>query len=258
MAEGSTSMSASHESLLQALTNRGWCFGDVDKVKALITAHSFLHGDAVTVDSVESELCNTDLRSIGGKSLPDPTLLRNSSHLLAPKVLQIASVRDVSRSSFADGSKSRRLLKMILTDGRSQITAIEYSSIDSLPDDVVPGTKVRLEKKAIVRSGIVCLSPDVVTILGGVVQSLYEEWQMNQKYSGFSRSSSRLSREGGGGGPPAFEKFHTGGSKRGYVQNGRVLVSITCFLLLYLSLPWILELGFRGCSFGHPEVTIPA
>ncbi|GAB4828342.1 hypothetical protein Ancab_035339 [Ancistrocladus abbreviatus] len=163
-----------------------------------------------------------DLRSIGGTSLPDPSILRKSAHLLPPKVLQIASVRDVSRSSFADGSRgssNRRLLKMALTDGQTEITAIEYSFISSLPDDVVPGTKIRLEKKAMIRSGIVCLSPDVITVLGGVVQSLHEEWQMNQKYAGFSRSSLRIVQEGDAGGPPPFEKLKIGGPKRGSAQD---------------------------------------
>jgi hypothetical protein len=43
--------------------------------------------------------------------------------------------------------------------------------------------------------------------MGGVVQSLYEEWQMNQKFSGLSRSSLRLSQNDDGVGPPPFEKL---------------------------------------------------
>lgn len=41
-------------------------------------------------------------------------------------------------------SNNRRLLRLKLTDGQSEITAIEYSHIASIPDDVVPGTKVFL------------------------------------------------------------------------------------------------------------------
>lgn len=58
---------------------------------------------------------------------------------------QIASVRDVTKSSvedFARNSSSRRLLKLGLTDGYTEIAAVEYSHIPSIPDDVVPGTKV--------------------------------------------------------------------------------------------------------------------
>lgn len=58
---------------------------------------------------------------------------------------QISSVRDISRSKMAESSgtsNNRRLLRLRLSDGHSEITAVEYSHIPSIPDDVVPGTKV--------------------------------------------------------------------------------------------------------------------
>ncbi|XAR53301.1 hypothetical protein NMG60_11021804 [Bertholletia excelsa] len=67
--------------------------------------------------------------------------------------------------------------------------------------------KVRLDNKATVHDGIVCLVPEKVSVLGGFVQSLYEEWQMNQKYSACSRSSLKISKESDIGGPPPFEKL---------------------------------------------------
>lgn len=76
------------EEMLETLTKRGWCFGNVEEVKAVIMINSALHDEGCTVDSVESELANMDLRSIGAKSLPDPSLLRKSSYLHGPKVLQ--------------------------------------------------------------------------------------------------------------------------------------------------------------------------
>lgn len=82
------------------------------------------------------------------------------------------------------------------------------------------GWQVRLEDKAPIHSGIVCLNPKVLTMLGGVVRSLHEEWQMNKKYSGFSRSSLRLSQESDGSGPPPFEKLQVGLPQRRLVQQG--------------------------------------
>ncbi|KAF5459094.1 hypothetical protein F2P56_023080 [Juglans regia] len=224
MEEGSTD---SESIVIETLRSRGWSLGDVELVKAIIMIHSALADDASTVvDSVESELVNTDLKSIGDKSLPDPTLLRNrkSSHILGPKVLQISSVRDITKSSIEDvsrSSSSRRLLKLGLTDGHTEITAIEFAPVPSVPDDLVPGAKVRLEDKATIRSGIVCLNPKVLSFLGGVVQPLYEAWQMNQKYSGFSRSSLRLSRESDTGGPPPFEKLQIRAPSCRFVQQGK-------------------------------------
>lgn len=191
------------EHVVETLRSRGWCFRDSEQVKAIATIHCALTDDDArkVLDSVESELANMDLTLFGGKSLPDPSILRKSSHLSGPgpKVLQatrsrnflfvlfialclvpektqenpffdyallfgvvtfdkliyvflfwlfwqIASVRDISKSSIEEFSKSsgggRRLLRLSLTDGHTEITAIEYSQIPSIPDDVVPGTKV--------------------------------------------------------------------------------------------------------------------
>lgn len=78
-----------------------------------------------------------------------------------------------------------------------------------------------MENKAPIRYGILCLNPKVVTVIGGVVQSLHEEWQMNQKYSGFSRSSLRLSQESDAGGPPPFEKLQIEAPSLRFSQQGR-------------------------------------
>jgi len=54
-------------------------------------------------------------------------------------------VRDISKSSISEssgGSNGKRLLRLKLTDGHSDVTAIEFTHIPSLPDNVVPGTKV--------------------------------------------------------------------------------------------------------------------
>ena len=53
-------------------------------------------------------------------------------------------MRDVSRSSIADSgnSSSRRLLRLNLTDGCTEVIAVEYSPVPAIPDNVVPGTKV--------------------------------------------------------------------------------------------------------------------
>ncbi|OMO57993.1 hypothetical protein COLO4_34948 [Corchorus olitorius] len=219
--------SASTEAVVETLRARGWCFGDLDQVRAVIVLRTALSDDldsCSVADSAESELINMDLRSIGGKSLPESNL-RKVSHIVGPKVLQISSVRDISRSSieeFSANSSSLRLLRLRLTDGHSEITAVEYSHVPAIPDNVVPGTKIRLENKAIVHGGILCLNPKVVHLLGGVVQSLYEEWEMNQKYSGFSRSSLRSTQESGTGGPPSFEKLQIEApSSSRFVQPGK-------------------------------------
>ncbi|KAM2193549.1 hypothetical protein ACFX1R_027822 [Malus domestica] len=126
-----------------------------------------------------------NLKSISAMSMPDSHTLLRSSHLFGPKVLQ-GRCQKQNGGFFEEFESSAAFdaLRSLTT-----ATAVEYSHTPAISDDVVPETKVCLEGKVTVRNGIVCLSPKVVTLLGGVVQSLYEEWQMNTKYSEFSRST---------------------------------------------------------------------
>lgn len=88
----SSSSSVVSESLLKTLISRGWCFKDFDEIKDLIMAQLSSRGNSCSVDSIESELLNCDLRSMGGKSLPEPSRLRQVSQLQGPKVLQVKSL----------------------------------------------------------------------------------------------------------------------------------------------------------------------
>lgn len=67
--------------------------------------------------------------------------------------------------------------------------------------------QVKLQNKADMRSGILCLNKNVITVLGGVVQSLYEEWQLKRKYMNVSRYKLRPSQENASSYPPSFEKL---------------------------------------------------
>ncbi|KAL0340489.1 UNVERIFIED_CONTAM: Tudor domain-containing protein 3 [Sesamum radiatum] len=120
-----------------------------------------------------------------------------------------------------------RLLRLELTDGHSRITVVEYPHVPSIPEDVIPGTKVQLRNKAYIRSGILCLNEKVIAILGGVVQSLYEEWKLKRKYLDVSRHTLGLSQENASSCPPPFEKLEirarvqgTGATKGKYCPSG--------------------------------------
>ncbi|KAI3996170.1 hypothetical protein MKX01_022664 [Papaver californicum] len=206
--------------IVEALTHKGWCFRNTEEIKSQIHNHISTVNNRVSADSIESELLlNMDLKIIGGKSLPDD---RKSSYLHGPKVLQIVSVRDIYQSNIEASSRTsgnKRLLRLGLTDGYSQIVGIEYSQVPSIHGDIVPGTKVCLENKVVIHSGILCLNPKVVTVLGGVVQSLSEEWEMSRKYSGFSRSSIKQSQKNGDDSPPAFEKLQIGSRPHQFAQH---------------------------------------
>lgn len=82
----------SYDAVVRNLGKRGWSLGKLDDVVALVTIQRALLDDADDVvavtDAVELELLNTDLRSFGAKSLPDPNSLRRLTHLVGPKILQ--------------------------------------------------------------------------------------------------------------------------------------------------------------------------
>lgn len=77
------------DSLIETLTNGGWCLRDLDQLKAMAMIHSALADDPASVlNSLESELANSDMSLIGAKSLPDSAAQRKTSYLHGPKVLQ--------------------------------------------------------------------------------------------------------------------------------------------------------------------------
>lgn len=205
------SASSAENRLLQSLAERGWRFRDPtdEAIQALLLA-----SPTPSPEAVESELVSMDLRMFGGKCLPDRAAAggtsKRLSYLHGPVVLQIVSLRDIYHSSIDASFKNpqqRRLLRFGLTDGICEAVAIEFSPIPFITEEIAPGTKIRLENKVPINNGILCLSAKNVTVIGGTVQSLYEEWQMNQKYSGVSRPSLRLSPSDDGVGPPPFEKL---------------------------------------------------
>lgn len=210
-APSASASSAGNHRLLQSLADRGWRFRDPtdEAIQALLLA-----SPTPSPEAMESELVDMDLRSFGGKSLPDrattAATAKRLSYLHGPIVLQVVSVRDIYRSSIDASFKNpqqRRLLRFGLTDGTCEAVAIEFTPIPFITEEIAPGTKVRLENKIPINNGILCLSAKNVRVIGGTVQSLYEEWQMNQKYSGLSRPSLRLSQSDDGAGPPPFEKL---------------------------------------------------
>ncbi|KAK6022718.1 hypothetical protein OSTOST_11572, partial [Ostertagia ostertagi] len=64
-------------------------------------------------------------------------------------------------------SSGRRLLKMKLSDGQNVVHAIEYGGKLSLDENTLPGTKILLTARVLLRRGILLLNPANCQVLGG-------------------------------------------------------------------------------------------
>ncbi|KAK5979850.1 hypothetical protein GCK32_001828 [Trichostrongylus colubriformis] len=64
-------------------------------------------------------------------------------------------------------SGSRRLLKMKLSDGQNVVHAIEYGEKLTLDENTLPGTKILLKTRVLLRRGILLLNPGNCQVLGG-------------------------------------------------------------------------------------------
>lgn len=93
---------AHEEFILESLISGGWNFRSRDEALQLIKRVLILEpkderhiaGRGGSLDLVESELLSMDLRSFGGRTIPDVTTLKKSSYLCGPKVLQAINYLD--------------------------------------------------------------------------------------------------------------------------------------------------------------------
>ncbi|KAH9303578.1 hypothetical protein KI387_007982, partial [Taxus chinensis] len=198
--------------LFGSLKSRGWYLKDVSIVEQLLEEmdqlpHRHPFGRSETEKFVEGKLLDMDLKAIGDKCLPDASAIQRLSHLQGPKIVSLRNILESNDRAIVPNQQHGRLLRICLTDGHSNVIAIEYRPFASFPTETAPGTKVCLETTASVQSGILLLETHSLCILGGRVQSLYEEWEMECKYSGLFRSTLKSPQVQGLSGPPPFERI---------------------------------------------------
>uniref|UniRef100_A0A8C6W1U1 RecQ-mediated genome instability protein 1 n=1 Tax=Nannospalax galili TaxID=1026970 RepID=A0A8C6W1U1_NANGA len=143
----------------------------------------------------------TDLSDLEYPLLPDDILEIPKGELNGFYALQINSLVDVSQPAYSQiqklrgknttndlvsaepqitqkpwEAKSSRMLMLYLTDGIVQVQGMEYQSIPALHADLPPGTKVLIYGHILFRLGVLLLKPENVTVLGGEVDGLSEEY----------------------------------------------------------------------------------
>eukprot|EP00903_Cladosiphon_okamuranus_P011728 g11028.t1 len=131
-------------------------------------------------EDVYRTFLSCDLREAGEACLPAGVGDMVKERVKGKMVVQIENARDIAKSfeqrEKADGGSFHHTLKLALGDGRQTVAAFEYRRIQGLAADPPPGLKLLLVEPW-VRRGILLLSSENTTVLGGEVSSLVEARQ---------------------------------------------------------------------------------
>ena len=130
-------------------------------------------------------MLRSDLREIApaSGSLPSDLPTRKDGRLEGLHVLQVDEMWDcaapakhrftAAAAQGGDAGGAPRLLKMHVTDGITDVVALEYRRMPGLRDDAPAGTKI-VVNDAIIRGGMLLLGGDTAFPIGGGVRALQE------------------------------------------------------------------------------------
>ncbi|NXJ53786.1 RMI1 protein, partial [Spizaetus tyrannus] len=147
----------------------------------------------------------TDLRDLEYPILPDCILDAPKGELSGFYSIQIDSLVDVSQPAYSQLQKLRgkntvneevtastqafqkpweakptRMLMLELTDGIHQIQGMEYQPVPVLHSNLPPGTKITVQGNIAYRLGVLLLKPENVKLLGGEVDTLFQEYSQER------------------------------------------------------------------------------
>ncbi|XP_029458852.1 tudor domain-containing protein 3 isoform X2 [Rhinatrema bivittatum] len=180
-----------------SLAAEGWYLSD-EGIEACTNS-----SDKVNMSNIIPVVLNTDLRTIGKKFLPNDINGGKVEKLEGPCVLQIQKIRNVSAPKDNEESQAApRMLRLQMTDGHTNCTAIEFNFLSQISLNTPPGTKIKLIKTIEVKNGFLLLDDTNTVVLGGEVEHLIEKWALQRSLSKHSRSN--IGTEGG---PPPFVPF---------------------------------------------------
>lgn len=133
-------------------------------------------------------------------------------------VLQVTNVRNMSAPKANQESKtSPRLLQIDMTDGQTYCSGLEMEHLPMFNTNIAPGTKVLLRNNVKTLQGMMSLTPQNITILGGKVAALYEKWESNRIMAKYSTFGARpAATDSNGIGPPPWIPF----GQKSQLQSG--------------------------------------
>ncbi|XP_078337038.1 uncharacterized protein LOC111101260, partial [Crassostrea virginica] len=137
-----------------------------------------------------------DLKEIGSKCLPDQIASSPKFQLNGTFALQVDSMVDVGKPFYSQLQKVQgaesgnvdvtaepappwepkptRMMMLNLSDGSVSVQGMEYKQIPCLNSQIKPGCKILVKGSVPCRRGILMMSAENVTVLGGEVDALVE------------------------------------------------------------------------------------
>ncbi|EKF27146.1 hypothetical protein MOQ_009138 [Trypanosoma cruzi marinkellei] len=146
----------------------------------------------VTAELIYHQALNENFKDITDVgTLPHGIASQVNSTLTSPVVLQVNSSRDATQPlrPCADSGEEEmifaaafqkttntRLLRLVLSDGHSEIPAIELNTLRVFRGIPVPGEKLLVKEGTQIKNGAIIMTEDCVVPLGGEVQQLKREF----------------------------------------------------------------------------------
>ncbi|KPI85493.1 hypothetical protein ABL78_5454 [Leptomonas seymouri] len=187
----------------------------------------------LTSSELYQKALRENLRDVCGASLlPYGVAAQVSAILPNSVVLQVNNSRDATQplrpcadvtdeeailNAAIQRNSDKRLLRLLLTDGNVEIPALELTTLRTFRGIPVPGEKLLIQKDAEVRNGCIILSEDKVTLLGGEVSQLKQDFLAHRR-----RLEAGYQTSNGLDGAPRFEPLQVGQQYRGIQGPGGV------------------------------------
>ncbi|CAH2043182.1 unnamed protein product, partial [Iphiclides podalirius] len=150
------------------------------------------YGEAEVQNLAKEQWLLNDLKDICPGCLPANLKHQQKTILNGRFVLQINAAVDIgtpayqqylklqkinmenieATTNFEEKISSHRMIKLYLTDGVQEVSAIEYRPMRNLSSDVTPGCKALIKGPVECRRGMIMLTESNLELLGGEVQEL--------------------------------------------------------------------------------------
>ncbi|KAJ4762249.1 RecQ-mediated genome instability protein 1 [Rhynchospora pubera] len=141
---------------------------------------STVHGhdgfdDETKAKKIFEQFLFADLNEIGAGVLPENVGMMHKTELQGPFVLQVDEMVNISapiKERYQNSPAGpKRCLKLSMTDGVQRVFGIEYRPIKELEVLAPSGFKV-VVRNVQVRRGLLMLVPEILSVLGGIVDDL--------------------------------------------------------------------------------------